>query len=163
MLGWKCPLAAGATGELDFRSSAHDGLAARRRCWQPPGLTIAGKFNFNAAAGFPTGRKTHSFQTPSGSALIFGSRQCRLASTFTSLARGRGLATCRAPFSSQCALLTGCEFSFGFGLHGLPFFLSGEPASRTMPRKVRSPRDMERSRGKCATHSRRRSNSTLLD
>ena len=55
--------------------------------------------------------------TPPGSALIFGSRQCGLASRFTSLARGRGLATRRAPFSRQCALLAGCEFSLRFGFH----------------------------------------------
>jgi hypothetical protein len=57
------------------------------------------------------------------SALISGSRQSRLASGFPSLARDSRLATRRASFSSQCSLLGGCQFSFGFRFHGFPFFL----------------------------------------
>ena len=116
------------------------------------------------------------------SALISGSRQCGLASRLTSLACGRSLATRRAPFSSQCALLAGCECSFRFGLHGFPFFLSGRQITRdgqtavsypqalaqeggggqrkvelclTSFLKLAQPGYMERSRSKCATHSRR--------
>jgi hypothetical protein len=109
--------------------------------------------------------------TPPGSALIFGSRSCGFASRFTPLARGRGLESRRALFSRQCALLAGCECSLRFGLHGLPFFLNGPkitPPSKsggggqrkaelclTSFIKLAHPGYMERSRSKCATHSRR--------
>ena len=56
------------------------------------------------------------------SALISGSRQCGLASRFTSLACSRSLTTGRAALSNQCALLCWCQFSFRFRFHDFPSF-----------------------------------------
>jgi hypothetical protein len=56
------------------------------------------------------------------SALISGSRQCGLASRFTSLACSRSLTTGRAALASQCALLCWCQFSFRFRFHDFPSF-----------------------------------------
>jgi S-methylmethionine-dependent homocysteine/selenocysteine methylase len=56
------------------------------------------------------------------SAPLSSSRQSGLASGFTSLACDGRLAARRAPFSSQCALLGGRQFSFRFRFHGFASF-----------------------------------------
>ena len=86
------------------------------------------------AAKEPKSKLSGSEGYPRGSALISCSRQCGLASRFTSLAGGRALASRRAPFSSHCGLLARRQSSFRFGFHGFPSSAIKRDAQTTFSR-----------------------------